>query len=421
MKPCNWQELCKNRVVYIEYYGCTYNEGDAALLAEVLSSNGCIIITENSKIDEAEVIIIITCVVIDKTERKMLKRIKELSETERKVLVTGCLPSARGELLKDLPDILFFYPEEIQKAWEDVKTVPSSKVAVVQIGPGCMGHCTYCITRKARGRIKSRPTIEIFDQIRKSTALGAVEIRLTGQDLSAYGYDTGISLLSFLIDSINEIPGEFKVRAGMMNPATLLPDLENIAASISRGKFFRFIHLPVQSGSDTVLSAMNRRYTVEQVRRIISVLRRYMPDMTLAIDIICGFTGETDEDHRKTLDLIADIQPDMVNVTRFSYRPGTEISRKGEMPDRIRKERSREIIKFSYSQMLQKRTSLAKNLNDGNKPTFVIITEKIREGSVMGRTDTYQGVVINGDFEIGTIIPVKITGATTHYMTGILF
>ncbi len=402
-----WLEACRGRKVSVEYYGCTYNEGDASLLGDILRVAGSTMLPDAT---DADVVLLISCVVVDRTERNMLRRIHQLAG--REVWVTGCLPAARPELLCGIPRVRTFPSCEIQECWDEIRVVSPRAVGVVQVGPGCVGSCTYCITRCARGRIRSRDPMDILEHIRLLSASGTVEIRLTGQDLSAYGHDRGETALPPLLTRINIIPGSFRVRVGMMNPATLLPVADAVAQAIGGDRFFRFIHLPVQSGSDIILSRMGRGYRVRDAKEIVRILRSRLPDLTLAIDLICGFPGETEEDHRMNLQVISDLMPDMVNITRYSYRPGSGCDRRDELPDRIRKERSRELVAEAY------RLILGKRLHFVDSEETVVVTEILRDGTVMGRTATYQGVVIRSDLSPGSVCLIRITEARTHYLVG---
>jgi tRNA A37 methylthiotransferase MiaB len=198
----------------------------------------------------------------------------------------------------------------------------------------------------------------------------------------------------------------------MMNPATLKPIAQEVARAMKNGPFFSFLHLPIQSGSDHVLDLMGRGYTVADVQNIIDIFRAEMPDITIATDIITGFPGETDDDHEETVRLIRRIAPGMVNVTRYSWRPGTGMSRDHELPDRIRKDRSRAIIRESYT-MFQK----ANEKKRGAVMT-VIPTEQLKPGSVMARSGRYEGVVIREECQLGIPYMVTITGSTPHYLIG---
>jgi MiaB/RimO family radical SAM methylthiotransferase len=396
--------------VCILTYGCTYNEGDSSRFSAIISKVGGIITND---IEDAEIIILNSCIVVEKTERRMIKLLHTLTDEGREVIVTGCLPSARPDILNEFPSVRVVAPEELYIASQGVLPHMSGPIAVVQIGSGCMGACTYCITRLARGRIRSIPEDIILSQIREAVRGGAVEIRLTGQDLSAYGCDNmnGPRLPS-LMRNISQIPGIFRVRLGMMNPATLIPIADEVADILGDGHFFSFVHLPVQSGSDTILSLMGREYTRSDYLKLVQIFRIKNPGIVIATDIIAGFTGESEADFHSTCSLIQMIRPGMVNVTRYSYRPGSTASRENELPDRKKKDRSRELIRVGYTILKEEKRKMV------GKICPVLITEQIRPGTVMGRTATYVGVVIHSDISPGCQYLVEITDERIHYLIG---
>jgi tRNA A37 methylthiotransferase MiaB len=315
-----WHEALAGRRVFLSTYGCAYNFGDSDLLVAVLKNQGSVIVPEPS---QADAIIINTCIVIQATERKMCKEI--MAYPNREVYVTGCLPLARPELITCLPHVRIIHPDSIHEAARTIPYTHQGPIAVVQTGPGCVGSCRYCITRCARGTIRSVPPSIIYARIATCAAGGAVEIRLAGQDLAAYGRDTGAWTLATLLKGVPPLPEHVRIRLGMMNPATLLPIADEVALAIKNGPFFAFLHLPIQSGSDKVLNLMGRGYHVADVLHIIDTFRNLVPGITIATDIITGFPGESQEDHEKTMDLIRRLSFGMVNVTRYSWRPGTGI------------------------------------------------------------------------------------------------
>lgn len=406
-KPPYWVQELSGLSVCILTYGCTYNEGDTDRLRQILTSAGCSI---ESTPKDADAVILNSCIVIDKTERKMVRLMRELAE--KPLWVTGCLPAARPDILSAFPDVRVILPDDMYGV--DASYNPSSTggIAVVQIGPGCLGECSYCITRLARGRIRSVPEDDILSQISHAVKNGACEIRLCGQDISAYGWDHGGSALPSLLHGIRRIPGSFKVRLGMMNPATLAPIAGRVADELGDDKFFSFVHLPIQSGSDAVLARMKRGYTVSEYMHVISTMRESLPHISIATDIIAGFGDESDEEFWESIYLLQTLAPDMVNVTRYSFRPGSSASQVGELPDRVRKERSRELVRVGYSILKERKAALIGTVME------VLITENLRPGSVMGRTGNYLGVVIPEVLPVGSSHLVKITGERTHYLIG---
>ena len=405
--PEQWKKKLAGRKIYIRTYGCAYNEGDSERLTAYLMSMGSIIV---SGPDQADAIIINSCIVIDSTERKILKEIRSLAGKE--IWISGCLPLARSGLLSEFPSVRMINPDSIPKIITHIPLILKNPVRVVQIGPGCSGSCRYCVTRLARGYIRSIPVDEVISSIVRACEDGTAEIRLSGQDLSSYGLDTGKNTLVSLLNGIPDLREKSFIRLGMMNPKTLLPIASDIARAMNQESFFSFLHLPVQSGSDKVLESMGRGYTVSDVMHILEIFRSCLPDITIATDFITGFPGETEEDHCASLDLMRRMKPGMVHVTRYSYRPGTGMDKRNELPERIRKDRSRELIREAYAELLMK------NKRRVGDEVNVLTTECLRTGSVMARTHSYECVIIYRDMQPGTVIRVKITGCTPHYLIG---
>lgn len=403
----SWVEAFTRLRVCIRTFGCAYNEGDSSRLVTILESKGCTIVQDPS---DADVIILNTCIVIGTTERKMVKEMR--SYDGKRVFVTGCLPLARPELCQNGQVTGVITPDSIHRMSAGVSSVYSDPVHVIQVGPGCTGSCRYCITRVARGYMRSIPEESIIQSIRDASSSGVVEIRLAGQDLSSYGHDTPGFSLATLMRGVPRLSGTCKIRTGMMNPATLLPIAEEVALAMRDGSFFHFLHLPVQSGSDRVLEMMGRGYTVQDVLKIVDLFRSVIPGITIATDFITGFPGETEADHLASVGLMERMGPGMVNVTRYSWRPGTDMTREGELPERIRKDRSRDMIRIGYAAMLALNERTIGSIEE------VLVTEALRPGSVMARTHSYGGVVIQGFYPPGTQLHCRITGCTPHYRIG---
>ncbi len=257
-----------------------------------------------------------------------------------------------------------------------------------------MGKCTYCLTRMARGPLKSFPEDQIRDEIFAHIIAGTPEIQMTAQDISCWGRDLGKSLPS-LLHHFDEVPGRFMIRVGMMNPATVKGILDDLVEAYAGDHIFKFLHVPVQSGSDTVLKRMGREYTVADFEEIVTRFKNRYPEITLATDMIVGFPGETDEDFSQSLDLIDRIRPNKVNITRYSPRPFTPINSENDFPDWVKKDRSR-IMNARTQQVYA-------SVNEGylNKEVDFVVTEKIKKGSVMSRSSNYLGIVINENLPLG--------------------
>ena len=417
--------------VYIHTAGCTYNHGDSHKLRDILRVHHVSIV---DTLSDATAVIVNTCTVIAKTEREMLRIFREVTRQEKELYITGCMPVVQREEILEICTPIFITSDEIHFLYAQitpgcvVAQEPSQKpsqnnaVAIVQIAHGCLGTCQYCLTRLARGPLVSVPMHQICYEISCAISNGAVEIQLTAQDMSAYGMDqTGRSELANLLQTITKIPGDFCVRVGMMNPRTLHPVAKEVAAAFSHKKIFSFAHIPIQAGTDHLLTAMDRGYTVSTFLDTVHLFEQMVPDLLIGTDVIVGFPGETEADIDALLSLLQTVKPYRLNVTRYSPRKGTPAYHMYDMPDRFKKDRSRRIM----SAFLEMRSECNKILI--GKEFEVYITEK-KEKGFMARTDSYHAVVIQADEkqqEMMTSTPscgdrtiVKITGERVHYLVG---
>ena len=375
--------------VYIETYGCRYNFGDTAKLKEILKHQGCTFVPSE---EDADAVILNTCTVVAATERRMLRRFSRFRN--RDLYVTGCMAIVQRESIMAVCTPTIILPQSIHDRFRTMGKEISDRGGIVQIAQGCVGHCTYCITRSARGALKSFREEEILGQIRAFATSGVAEIQLTAQDVSAWGQDTGTSL-PHLLNGVEKVPGTFYIRVGMMNPATVINILDDLVDAFAQKNIFKFIHIPVQSGSDRILKGMGREYSCEDFEHIVAAFRKKYPDITLTTDMIVGFPGETEDDFNESLSLINRIRPNKVNITRFSKRPHTHVFSKKEIPDTIKKERSRTMN--AHAERIYHEINAA--FIDRNVP--FIVTERIRKGSVVARTPSYLGIALHEDLPIG--------------------
>ncbi|MDD1741527.1 MAG: tRNA (N(6)-L-threonylcarbamoyladenosine(37)-C(2))-methylthiotransferase [Methanothrix sp.] len=410
---------------YIETYGCTANMGNSQELAEALQGMGHI----PSSMDRADAIVLNTCAVTEKTERKVLRRLRQLQGD--RLVVAGCLPAALPASISGLSCRGILGPLNVSSAGriEDLfglscscpeATPPSSGsltrpcrdlCGIVNVAEGCNGACTYCIVRKARGGLKSRSPDDIAAQVERMVAVGLAEIQITAQDTAAYGSDRG-SDLAQLLDRLAAIPGEFMLRVGMMNPDSLLGIQGQLLRAFSSPKIYRFLHIPVQSGSDRILEEMGRRYHAGDIPELLSAFRSSYPDTGIITDVIIGFPGETQEDFEDSMHLIERMQPDKVNITRFSARPGTPAARLYDMPDRIKKDRSREMTRLWLN------IAARRNEQYEGKIISALVTERGRDATMKARADNYLGIVVEGDPKLGSFIDVLVTASNPFYLSG---
>jgi MiaB-like tRNA modifying enzyme len=427
--------------IYIESYGCTLNHGEARNLIKMLGKSGHMRV---SLPEEADIIVLFTCTVIRTTELKMLRRVKEFKELDKPVMVSGCMAVVQQQDVLDIDKSAYFLPpaeingvhlllNKIKEKYDlepenpenhedrdqgghgsEECTQDDSIDSIVPISTGCLGQCTYCITRLARGGLQSYPVEHILDAIRKSLDNGNLEIRLTAQDTGCYGYDND-GTLPELLDKISCLshPGNFRVRVGMMNPDSVGPNLTKLVNSYQHQRIFKFLHIPVQTGDDRLLKDMGRRYSVSDFFKIIDIFRKSFPKITISTDIIIGYPTESDSMFENSIKLIRKLRPNIVNITRFSARPGTMAGDlKNRIPGRVVKARSRSLTKLRF------KISKDLNVREVGNTYPVLITERVKPGTVLARNDNYTPIVIKEVLPLGSWQKVAITDSTDTYLIG---
>lgn len=412
--------------IYIEVYGCTANKSDASIIKGLAEKKGHNIVEDAM---DADAIVLLTCTVIGSTEQRMLHRIKKLNELRKTLVVSGCMASVQHELVKKTAKqgSLIVPPQHVSDVinlleGKKVSHEPETKVsqpryfngviAPIAVSEGCDYSCSYCITTKARGKLLSYPIKEIVKTVEDAVSRGCKEIQLTAQDFASYGLDNG-EKISELVNRICEIKNGFRVRVGMMNPHTVLHRIDELLKVYSNKKVYKFLHLPVQSGDDRVLKKMNRGYTADDFVNIVSIFRSRFPDITLSTDVIVGFPGEDEKAFMNTMKLLEKVEPDIVNITRFSPRPHTDAKNlKNRVPTIVAKDRSRRLTVFC------KKITEKRNKGYIDKVCSVVVTEKGKGSTNVGRTDTYKPVVVPSNTPIGSTVTVKIVDATVTHLIG---
>ena len=427
---------CIGRIkrVYYESYGCPSNRFDLEVMLGRLVEAG---LNLTRKVDQADIILINTCGVKTPTESRMLERIRVLSKYGRPMIVAGCLPRINLEALRKVigKRTVMLDPHTVDRIVEavryleeggDIKILfsdkPSIKTAlskirinpaieIVQIAEGCAGACSYCCVRFARGKLFSYPQKVILQRIEEAVSAGVKEIWITSQDNGAYGLDRNTSL-SDLLKRIVEIQGDFYIRVGMMNPQHVKRILRSLIDVYKNSKIFKFLHIPLQSGDNNVLRLMNRYYTVEDFKNIVMTFREDIPKITIATDVIVGFPGESREAFNHTLNIIEEIKPDIVNVSRFFPRPGTPAKDMQPIPYDELKNRSKLASKVSL------RVSLERNKLWKGWEGHIIIDEKGKGSSWIGRNFAYKPIVIKSEHKnlIGKIAWVRVTEVHETYL-----
>ncbi|MFC6725313.1 tRNA (N(6)-L-threonylcarbamoyladenosine(37)-C(2))-methylthiotransferase [Halobium palmae] len=409
---------------HIETYGCTANRGESRRIERALRDGGHAPAEGPS---DADVAILNSCTVVEKTERNMLRRAEELEEETAELIVTGCMALAQGEEFREAGvDARVLHWDDVPTAamngecptpTPDSEPILDGVVGILPIARGCMSDCSYCITKQATGRIDSPPIEENVEKARALIHAGAKELRITGQDTGVYGWDQGERTLHELLDRICDIDGDFRVRLGMANPKGVHGIRDELAAVFAENEeLYDFVHAPVQSGSNEVLGDMRRQHQVSEFVEVVETFDEALDHWTLSTDFIVGFPTETDADHEQSMALLREVRPEKINVTRFSKRPGTDAADMKGLGGTVKKERSKamselkmEIVGEAYGAMVgDERRVLAVEAGTGD--------------SVKCRDSAYRQVIVRNatdhGVEPGDFLDVEITSHQTVYAFG---
>jgi tRNA-2-methylthio-N6-dimethylallyladenosine synthase len=444
-------EQLRSKRVFVRTYGCQMNVYDSTRMADILIINGFMAV---SAPQDADIIIINTCNIREKAAEKVyseLGTIRRLKEAKARrgermiVAVAGCVAQAEGaEIMRRAPCVdLVFGPQSYHRLPEliartidtcgtrivdtsfpadpkfDFLPEPSSPCGVtafLTVQEGCDKFCSFCVVPYTRGAEYSRPVMQILAEARHVVREGVREITLLGQNVNAYhgaGPDGGEWRLGELIRHLAELPGLERIRYTTSHPRDV--DDKLVAAHRDVPQLMPFLHLPVQSGSDRVLAAMNRRHTVDEYREIIDRLRSARPDLALSTDLIVGHPGESEADFRATLGLADEIGFAQAFSFKYSPRPGTPAaSAPDQIPETVKSER------LAALQLL-----LARQQRDFNEACvgriLPVLFEKAgrHDGQLVGRSPYLQSVhVAAGADRIGDIVPVLISAASPNSLSG---
>ncbi len=418
---------------YVVTFGCSFNKHDSELIIDILRNK-----FEYSSIEEADVVVINTCTVKNLAETKAFKLLRKLRQKGKKVVFCGCIPQAEPTLLENkLKNVCVIGPYAISNIESAVEAAIKGEIyhniskealnrlrcdfsfsnvtKIIPISDGCLGNCSYCKTRFARGRLRSFPIYEIVNSIREAVQRGYKEIFLTSQDVACYGKDIGVSLVD-LMKAITNIEGSFFVRIGMGNPAFFKECFPEFLELLKNPVFYKFIHLPVQSGSDKILKMMNRRYRRKDYLDLVKMTRKAIPKSSISTDMIVAFPGETIEDFKDSLELIRKTEPDVLNISRFWLRPGTEAERyKNLMIDGKESKRRSKVLKEFFNEISTKKNE--KWLRWRGK---ALITEKGKKGTYIARNEYYKQIVLQGKFSVGDWVKVEIVGSSPFDLKGVV-
>ena len=432
--------------LFIETYGCQMNVADSEVVASILSDNYEITDDEAA----ADLILINTCSIRDNAEQRIHKRLRELAALKRKnrdltIGLLGCMAERLKETLLGNGSVLDFIagpdayrslPELIKKAeteeiafnvelsktetYDDIMPVrydANGVSAFISIMRGCNNFCSYCVVPYTRGRERSRSPQTIIREANDLIEKGYKEIILLGQNVNSYLWKENDTEITFakLMEMVALLNEDVRVRFATSHPKDISDDLLYVMAK--HHNICKFIHLPVQSGSNEVLKKMNRVYTREYYLDRVAKIKEIMPDCSLATDVIAGFCGETEEQHKETLSLMREVGFASAYMFKYSVREGTMSAKKFEddVPDEVKSRRLEEII------ALQQQLSLESNRMDIGK-TFEVLVEGVSKRSdeqLFGRNSQNKVIVFpKNDYKKGDYVTVRVTDCTAATLKG---
>jgi tRNA-2-methylthio-N6-dimethylallyladenosine synthase len=436
-----------NKKLFLETYGCQMNVADSEVVASIMEHDG-FTITKNR--EEADVILVNTCSVRENAETRVRGRVQGFSELKKKnpkllIGVIGCMAERLGEKLFDQeknvniivgPDAYMDLPLLVKKAengekainielslTETYKDICPSRIdetsisGFVSIMRGCNNFCTYCIVPYTRGRERSRNPESILKEVQDLAEKGYKEVTLLGQNVNSYVFKNSISEVSFpeLLAMVAISVPNMRIRFATSHPKDMSDDTLNVIAK--HNNICNFIHLPVQSGSDSVLEDMRRKYTQEWYKDRIEAIRRIIPGCGISSDIFCGFHNESEEDFNQTIELMKWAKFDLAYMFKYSERPGTFAYKNLEdnVPEDVKQRRLEEMI------ILQNQISLENNQGDIGQVFEVLIEgiSKRSEQDVYGRTSQNKVIVFpKKDYQIGDFANVIVKDCTKATLVG---
>lgn len=434
LKPFFISDFMQNQVkfVFIETWGCAANQNNTEIIKGALRE-AALDFTDNPEL--ADIIILNTCVVKGPTEDSIKARVLELEKLKKPIIVAGCMPQVREKWLdreniyllgiNHIKDICKLIKKILDNSYEkrdflgtkrelklNTSKINSKKlVGITQISEGCLGQCSFCLTKLVKGNLYSYPQEKIIENISSDIRRGCREIWLTGQDLASYGLDNdNPKAFLALLKKVLSINYDFKLRLGMMNPNHVLPILNDLLEVYKHENVYKFLHIPVQSGSNKILKLMNRKYTREEFIKIISKFKQNFPHGILATDIIVAYPDESEEDFNETISLMNEIRPDVVNFSKYWPMEGTRAERMEQIPAEIAKKRVSEV------QKLHLQIALENSKKYEGKIINVFVNEQ--DGTnCLARDENYRLVVIKSKEKLlGKTLKVKVKQAFSHYL-----
>jgi len=414
--------------VCIESYGCWINKALSEYVRQLVAEEATVV----ERVEDANVVVLITCAVRGDTERRMLARLKELHGAGKRIVVTGCLVNVRPYSISEAaPGASLVDPSCIDAVaravkGEDVWLVREYRRSlyayeysggvryVLPIELGCQGSCGFCVERVVRKGVVSLSPESVLKLVADAVKRGAREIYLTGQDVASYGLDLGVRLPQLLELILSEVDGEYRIRIGMMEPWTAAGIAKDLAEAMKDERVYKYLHLPLQSGDDGVLRLMGRRYTVAEYKALATFFRSALGQLSLVTDIIVGYPGEGWEAFLNSVSAVREMRFDKVHVARYTFRPFTPAYLANDtVPEPEKKRRSRILSEVALKVAGEINASYV-----GKVLTALVCERGAKEGTVVARSDTYKPIILPDVARMGEWVKVKITDSTPIYLVG---
>ncbi|MFC1690633.1 tRNA (N(6)-L-threonylcarbamoyladenosine(37)-C(2))-methylthiotransferase [Nanoarchaeota archaeon] len=419
--------------IHIVTYGCAVNQADSEAMAGLLREAGYEVVGDPKS---ADLVVINSCTVKNSAEAKLFKDINDFRKLNKKIVVAGCVAEAQPDYVENkLKELSVVGPHRIKEIVDVVQqtldgntvvllkkedssnrlSIPKIRknkiIEIIPINEGCLGSCSYCKTKQARGQLLSYPVEEIKKTLICALEEGCKEIWLTSQDTAVYGVDNKTNIIELLKELV-KVEGDFKIRLGMGNPDYFIKYADGLIEVLNSPKLFKFLHIPFQAGNDLVLKAMRRNYNSSEYKELISKLRDAHPDLTVATDVICGFPLESEEQFEESIGVVEETKPDILNVSRFWARPGTDAA---EMPLHFGDETKERAIKMQKS---FDPVALSNNKKWLGWKGEVLIDEVGKNDTFIGRNYAYKQVIVKGDYELGSKVDVVIKSVSEYDLKG---
>ncbi len=423
--------------VFVKTYGCALNKADTSLMIALLRKDGHEIVESE---DAADVILVNTCAVRLDTEQRVIKYLRRIYRDYVlsrgvKLVIAGCMASAQPYMLSKLfPKASLVSPQMVTAVTHaveggdrvillggerDVSMLPlhiNGATAIIPIAEGCLGNCSFCITKVARRKLRSYPPSIVIAKVREAVQQGAVEVDLTAQDTASYGLDlsTGVRLDDLVRAILDKVDGNYMLRIGMANPDTLIPILDGIVEVLKDPRTYKYLHIPMQSADDRVLRIMRRKYTYDEFRSLVREVRSKIPEISIATDIIVGHPGEDEQAFQRTLNAIRELLFDKVHLAQYTLRPRTEAAAMRQIPDPIKKRRSTEA-----ATVIEEVGKLVNSTYVGSIAK-VVVTHISFRGSAVARLPNYKPVVLSnvGKEALGRQALARIEASTFYDLRG---